>query len=360
MSAHPVFSVVIPLYNGAQFILRALQSVISQDLSAHEIIVVDDGSTDGGGALVASAFPQVVIVRQTNSGGGEARNAGVRRAAGPWIAFLDADDLWGRNHLRSLAEAIERSSEAVMAGSVSPRRLPAYLVPSDPQEAQRLVDERLSRRLPSERRIAIIDYLAASTGKRSIINSSSCAIRREMFTDFGAWFSSAPVHEDLEVWCRVALRGPLALVSTPTTVIVDRADGVSERHRLLTVSAQQRDCHAYKRRPHFAVVNEALESDGLPAHRQRVLERYLDGTLTRQWPTVLMRADQACARTALRDLHRPWAFSALPFRLAALTPNAAALVLAWLIRRLALVARFKEPLSPFAQPMTGSELPPPR
>ena len=355
MSAHPAFSVVIPLYNGAQFIQRAVQSVVSQDLSAHEIIVIDDGSTDGGGDIVASAFPQVVLVRQGNGGEGDARNAGIRQATGRWMAFLDADDLWARDHLRSLADAIESSPDVLMVGSASPRRTPADLVPTDPETALSFVDAQLSRRFRSKRRIAVVDYLAASTGRRSIVNSSSCALRREVFTDFGTWFSSAPVHADLEVWCRVALRGPMSLVTTPTTVIVDQPEGVSERHRLHTASAQQRHCLASTRKPHFAVVSAALESERLPEQRRRALEAYVDGTLTRQWPTVLLHADQSCASVALRELRRPWALSALPFRIAALLPSALARPLSRLVRRLVRIARLKAPPSPFAHHVTAPD-----
>ncbi len=88
-------SVVIPLYNKEAYIKRAIDSVLAQTLPCHEIIIVDDGSTDRGPEIASSyADPRVRLVEQPNQGPGAARNHGVRIAEGGYIAFLDADDEW--------------------------------------------------------------------------------------------------------------------------------------------------------------------------------------------------------------------------------------------------------------------------
>ena len=92
-------SVIIPAYNSASTIIRALQSVATQTLAPQEIIVVDDASTDTTRDLVAnfassSSIPVRVLTQTTNSGPGAARNAGWDAATGDYIAFLDADDQW--------------------------------------------------------------------------------------------------------------------------------------------------------------------------------------------------------------------------------------------------------------------------
>jgi cellulose synthase/poly-beta-1,6-N-acetylglucosamine synthase-like glycosyltransferase len=90
----PTVSVVIPAYNAAATITRALGSVFGQTVPATEIIVVDDGSTDATAAVVGEFAPAVTLIQQPNGGVGAARNRGVEAARGEWIAFLDADDAW--------------------------------------------------------------------------------------------------------------------------------------------------------------------------------------------------------------------------------------------------------------------------
>ncbi len=88
-----LISIVIPVYNGEEFIAEAIQSALAQDYRPIEVIVVDDGSTDRTRDMVRK-FPAVTLVEQSHRGAGAARNAGVRASTAQFIAFLDADDLW--------------------------------------------------------------------------------------------------------------------------------------------------------------------------------------------------------------------------------------------------------------------------
>jgi glycosyltransferase involved in cell wall biosynthesis len=100
-----LISAVIPLYNGAPFIEAALRSVFAQSLQPAEIIVVDDGSTDGGAAIVQrlAAEHPIRLLRKENGGQSSARNFAVTRAHGDLVALLDQDDIWYPNHLERLA-----------------------------------------------------------------------------------------------------------------------------------------------------------------------------------------------------------------------------------------------------------------
>lgn len=105
------FSVIIAVYNGAQTIRRAIESVLSQTWPAHEIIVVDDGSTDTTAQEVAQFGERVRYVHQANAGVSAARNAGARLATGDWLAFLDADDWYYPERLRRHASFLARDPD---------------------------------------------------------------------------------------------------------------------------------------------------------------------------------------------------------------------------------------------------------
>ncbi len=104
-------SAIIPLYNGAEFIAQALDSVFAQELPPTEVIVVDDGSTDNGPEIVdryAETHP-VRLLRKTNAGQSSARNFGIRHSRGALIALLDQDDVWYPNHLAELSRPFANS-----------------------------------------------------------------------------------------------------------------------------------------------------------------------------------------------------------------------------------------------------------
>lgn len=90
----PLISCIIPVYNGEQFLREAIDSVLAQTYRPIEVIVVDDGSTDGTASLAGSYGDELKYLWQTNSGPAAARNLGIRVAKGEYLAFLDADDLW--------------------------------------------------------------------------------------------------------------------------------------------------------------------------------------------------------------------------------------------------------------------------
>ncbi len=110
-------SVIMPLYNGAQYVEGAVRSVIDQGFTPLELIIVDDGSTDGSAQLVANLdapFP-IVVVRQDNAGQGAARNAGITRAHGEFFALIDQDDLWRTNHLDVVMAHLVAGADVAMA-----------------------------------------------------------------------------------------------------------------------------------------------------------------------------------------------------------------------------------------------------
>jgi glycosyltransferase involved in cell wall biosynthesis len=90
----PLVSAVLPVYNGERFLRAAIESVLNQSYPAIEVVVVDDGSTDGSAAILGDYSGRIVSIRQSNVGVAQARNAGVRASHGEFVAFLDQDDWW--------------------------------------------------------------------------------------------------------------------------------------------------------------------------------------------------------------------------------------------------------------------------
>jgi len=107
-------SVIIPTYNRASFLKRAIESVLAQTYEAIEIIVVDDGSTDDTHTLVASYGDKVLFIRQNHEGASAARNRGLLLARGEFIAFLDSDDYWAKEKLAEQLTALEQHPEAAV------------------------------------------------------------------------------------------------------------------------------------------------------------------------------------------------------------------------------------------------------
>ena len=143
--ASPLVSCIVPVFNGEAYLREALDSVLAQTYRPIEVVVADDGSTDGTAAIVASYGDVVRHLFQPNAGAPAARNLGLQSAAGDFVAFLDADDLW---HPQKLARQVERF-EARPELDVSVTHLQAFWVPELAQEAEIFRDHRLSQPVPA-------------------------------------------------------------------------------------------------------------------------------------------------------------------------------------------------------------------
>ena len=105
---------VVPCYNAEPWVGAALDSVLAQDFPIREVIVVDDGSSDRSAELVRSGYRNVTLITQSNAGVAAARNRGIERATGDWIAFIDADDFWLPGKLAAQWTALQQHERARM------------------------------------------------------------------------------------------------------------------------------------------------------------------------------------------------------------------------------------------------------
>lgn len=192
-------SFVIPLYDKAPFIERAIRSALAQTHPAHEIIVVDDGSRDDGPRIVerlAADAPSVRIVRQANAGPSAARNRGIAEARGDWIAFLDADDVVLPHHLER-SDAMARSHPAAgVLGS-------AYLETLD-GEHNRAISELAAA--PDQGSGVLQPFYSRWIRSPLFFTSSVVVRRRELLALGEAFPRGEKLGEDLDVWFRLAER----------------------------------------------------------------------------------------------------------------------------------------------------------
>ena len=112
MSLMPSVSVVVPTFNRAKLINRALQSVVSQTYRPLDLIVVDDGSTDDTCERVRTEHPHATLLSQSNQGVSAARNRGLSVAQGDWIAFLDSDDTWCESKIERQLQALAKEPQS--------------------------------------------------------------------------------------------------------------------------------------------------------------------------------------------------------------------------------------------------------
>ena len=182
------FSVVIPSYNRAGLLVKALHSVWAQTCSDYEVIVSDDGSTDQTLSYLRSLGDRIRVIAQPHAGPGCARNAGVAASRGRYVAFLDSDDVWFPWTLDVLAQVIDREdSPAIVASSVL-QFTDEHLVSTIEQQSLRT--ERYA------------DLLAAARSV-FVIGSGTVAVRRDCLTEIGG-FTPLPINgEDQDLLLRL-------------------------------------------------------------------------------------------------------------------------------------------------------------
>lgn len=207
-------SVVIPLYNKAATILRAVASVQAQTFTDWELVVVDDGSSDDGAARVeALQDARIRCIRQANGGVAVARNAGLNAARSDWVALLDADDHWGPEHLAWLDRLRQRFPQAVLCGSGC-----CYV---DTQGRVRDIPLSPQRVSAPDGLSLIDDYFLDAHQHHLPFNSSSVMLRRDVALAVGGFMRGVTAGEDLLMWARMACAGPVALSATRTSFYVE-------------------------------------------------------------------------------------------------------------------------------------------
>ena len=218
----PRVSVVIPLYNKEPFVRRALDSVAAQSFTDFELIVVDDGSTDGGARVVAD-YPdsRFRLVAQANAGPGAARNRGIAEARGEFLAFLDADDEWLPEYLEESVRLLERYGEAatITSGYVE---YPAG-VSRERMWRARGIREGVQRLRPDTPPQLVVNMLA-------YVSPWSTVARADAIRRWGGFYDRERClyAEDAHLWLKILLNEAFAFDLRPLVRFHQEASGLSK------------------------------------------------------------------------------------------------------------------------------------
>jgi glycosyltransferase involved in cell wall biosynthesis len=213
------FSVLMPVYNREKYVRQAIDSVLSQTFTDHELLVVDDGSTDGSAEVLKSYGSRIRLIRQRNQGPEVARNAALALARGEYVVGLDSDDFLFPFALATYDQIIRTcNSPPVVIGSMINYRdgesIPAKAQASRPVEILRYRDY-LSKDVP----IAV--------------SNSQMVIRKSVVDEVGGFRNSTPetfYNDDLSMMLMVGTYGPCIVVQKPYTVAYRLHEGNSIRH----------------------------------------------------------------------------------------------------------------------------------
>jgi len=207
-------SVVIPAYNAAEFIARAIDSVLKQSLCPDEIIVVDDGSTDATAEIIRRYGSRIHYIHRQNSGASVARNTGIKAAASRWIAFLDADDQWLPSYLQKQLELLRRNPELVWTTG--------NFIRYDCQKNRQTEDLTREKAHQTKKLLNGREYFS-SYFDAYMVHGTGCTItkiiKREALLEAGLFLPGQPRFNDEDMWFRIAYRwGPMGYLTEPLAI----------------------------------------------------------------------------------------------------------------------------------------------
>lgn len=205
----PFFSIIIPTFNRKALLQETLESVLSQRFTDYEIIVVDDGSTDGTVEYLSISGDRIMLLTQEHRGPGAARNLGAKHASGNYLAFLDSDDLWFPWTLENYFHAISTSNSEFIAGSPEPFH--------NRSELQKLPGGEFSNLL-------FPDYF--SCGEYSTRIYGCCvAIKRDTFLKQRGFPSEMINGEDCDMWLQLGTLKNFIFITSPYSLGYRRHEG---------------------------------------------------------------------------------------------------------------------------------------
>jgi len=279
----PLVTIVTPAFNTVQYVGRAITSALNQSMPDVEVIVVDDGSTDGTLAAIercAARDTRVRVIAQPNGGVSKARNRAIAEARAPYIALLDSDDEWMPHYLERQLNVLVRVPDCAVVTRNAFNRGGAFDgQPFWPLSANEITPLSLLDMVEHEDSVCIMSVF-----------------RRDMHQAIGGWDESfRGGSEDYDFWLRAAARGfAFARAATPLSYYQRRPDSMSARPlpMLAGIAASLRKLRDRLDAGRDAAVIEAIERKLAQFHHERLATEAKDALRARDFATASQRFDE--------------------------------------------------------------------
>ena len=286
-------TVVIPLFNKVREVSRTLESVLQQSSPPVAVVVVDDGSTDGGDRIVEQhPDPRVRLIRQPNAGPGPARNRGIDEASTDLVALIDADDEWLPGFLETALQLRSRFPQAGLWATnyrMVPENADSDMAPFTPHF------EGLSADYTDGP--ALIDNFFRCLGENCPVCSSNVLGRRSIFQELGGFTGETRIGEDWDMWFRIAVHHPIAF--TPVVQAIYRLDA---SNRAMSSVRQVPGIGTVLDDMTFeASIRRALAGDDLDARYRESVVQLLSRRLILHTRAAIMCGSGRVARQLLRE-----------------------------------------------------------
>ena len=193
-------AVIIPTFDRQHFLGRAIDSVLSQTRPAHEVIVIDDGSTDGTVPWLKKEYPTVKLIEQTNQGVSAARNAGIQQAQSEWIALLDSDDEWFPEKLERQVKELQKYPEILFC------------------HTDEIWIRKGVRVNPMKKHQKFGGMIFSKCLDICRISPSSALFSRTLLDDVGWFDETLPICEDYDLWLRITAKFPVLFINDPLII----------------------------------------------------------------------------------------------------------------------------------------------
>ena len=230
-------SVIIPTYNSSLYIVRTLDSVLSQSCLPHEIVIVDDGSTDNTIEIIEdykknneSIFDNIRLYKQKNMGAGAARNRAILEAKGQWIAFLDSDDIWLPTKLEEVEKVINNSPQISIIAHDE------FAVNDKKMDKRRLCN---LHELFNESKDLFLQLYEGN-----IFSTSCMVIKKDVIERAGGFDVSLRSAQDYDLWIRCSIYGKLVYIPKALEIYVTR-DGNISANIYRRYVCEMNICHKY-------------------------------------------------------------------------------------------------------------------